>query len=357
MPLRERIAPWLQLPQWLQSPPARPGRGRVDHVVIIDGSLSSLTPGWETNAGILYKTLCEMSPKKGVSLHYEHGIQFPDWASMRDIIEGRGINRQIRRVYGFIASRYRPGDRIFLFGYSRGAYAVRSLAGVIDRVGLLRPDYATVRHIRVAYRHYERGGTSPIAAKFRTLYCHQNVEIEMLGVWDTVKALGLRLPVLWRWSQPRHAFHNHELGPHVRHAYQALALNETRDAFAPVLWRDTDSFPGEVEQVWFPGSHGDVGGQLSGDSSARPLSNVPLTWMLERAERLGLALPEDWRDRFPCDARAPSVGNWRGWGPLFLARHKRAVGGDPSERLHPSCAEAMHGVLTARSRSGSGARA
>ena len=61
---------------------------------------------------------------------------------------GRGINRQIRRAYGYLASRYRPGDKIYLFGYSRGAYAVRSLAGVIDRIGLLRPEHATVRHIR-----------------------------------------------------------------------------------------------------------------------------------------------------------------------------------------------------------------
>ena len=158
----------------------------MDHVIIIDGSLSTLRSGHETNAGHLYKLLCEAAPLRNVSLRYEHGIQFPTWSAMRDVIEGRGINRQIRRVYGFLASRYRPGDRIFLFGYSRGAYAVRSLAGVIDRVGLLRADCATVRHIRVAYRHYERGGTSNTAQKFRKLYCHDRTELEMLGVWDTV---------------------------------------------------------------------------------------------------------------------------------------------------------------------------
>lgn len=309
-------------------------------MVIIDGSLSTLAEGRETNAGQLYKLLCEMAPNRGLSIRYEHGIQFPTWASMRDIIEGRGINRQIRRVYGFIASRYRPGDRIFLFGYSRGAYAVRSLAGVIDRVGLLRPEHATERHVRVAYRHYERGGESAIAQKFQRLYCHDRVEIEMLGCWDTVKALGLRLPILWRMTEPQHRFHNHALGDHIRHAFHALALNETRAAFAPVLWENTSTFPGIVEQMWFRGSHGDIGGQLSGYSAARPLANIPFTWMLEKSEICGLPLPADWRSRFPCNAAAPSVGSWRGWGPIFLARRKRVLGRDPSEQVHPSVDEA-----------------
>ncbi|MEL7116282.1 MAG: DUF2235 domain-containing protein [Pseudomonadota bacterium] len=319
-----------------ESPAARPTRGRVDHVIIIDGSLSTLAEGRETNAGQLYKLLCEVAPQRNISLWYEQGIQFPTWAHLRDIIEGRGINRQIRRVYGFIASRYRPGDRIFLFGYSRGAYAVRSLAGVIERVGLVRPDYATVRHILIAYRHYERGGDSPIAQKFRRLYCHDETEIEMIGVWDTVKALGIRLPFLSHLTETKHRFHTHTLGPHIRHAFHALALDETRKAFAPVLWDTTQGHPGQVEQMWFRGSHGDVGGQLSGYTRARPLANIPFTWMVEKAEHCGLSLPTDWRQRFPCDARAPSVGNWRSWGPIFLSRAHRTIGMDPSERIHSS---------------------
>lgn len=75
--------------------------------------------------------------------------------------DGPGINRQIRRAYGYLASRYRPGDRIFLFGYSRGAFAVRSLAGIMDRVGLLRADQATERNVQLAYRHYRAGGKAP----------------------------------------------------------------------------------------------------------------------------------------------------------------------------------------------------
>jgi hypothetical protein len=77
-----------------------------------------------------------------------------------------------------------------------------------------------------------------------------------------------------------------------------------------------------------------VGGQLSGFEAARPLSNIPLVWMLERVEAHGLALPADWRRRFPCDAQAPSVGTWRGLGKLFVLRAPRSVGLDPSERFH-----------------------
>src|SRR6056297_308624 len=112
---------------------------------------------------------------------------------------GRGINRQIRRAYGHLASRYRAGDRIFLMGYSRGAYAARSLAGVIDRVGLLRVEHATERNIVTAYRHYQSTSGSDAAKVFAEAHCHAETPIEMVGVWDTVKALGLRLPILWRW--------------------------------------------------------------------------------------------------------------------------------------------------------------
>jgi uncharacterized protein (DUF2235 family) len=254
---------------------------------------------------------------------------------------GRGINRQIRRAYGYLASRYHPGDRIYLLGYSRGAYAVRSLARVIGEVGLLKAEHATVRNIRTAYRHYQRAGSPEVAQAFRRTHCHAETKIEMIGVWDTVKALGLRLPLMWRWAESRHAFHNHELGSHVKHGYHALALDETRDVFKPVLWTCPEGWNGRIEQVWFHGAHGDIGGQLAGHEEARPLSNLPLVWMLEKAEDCGLPLPQDWRMRFPVDPKAPSVGTWQGWGKIFLLRSKRQVGLDPSERLHSSVQAAV----------------
>lgn len=312
---------------------ARPARGPVDHVVILDGTMSSLTPGCETNAGLTYRLLCETAPSSRLSLYYEAGLQWQGWGRAWHVATGIGLDAQIRRAYGFIASRYRPGDRIFLLGYSRGAFAVRSLAGVIDRVGLLRAECATERNIRTLYRHYQNDPHGPAACAFARAHCHDRVEIEMVGVWDTVKALGLTWPLVWRLFEPRHRFHSTHLGHTIRHGFHALARDETRVAFAPILWETGPEHAGSVEQVWFRGAHGDVGGQLGGYEAARPLANIPLVWLLGRAETCGLSLPGGWRRRFRCDPRAPSVGTWRQWGKMFLMRRRRRIGRDPSERI------------------------
>ena len=309
-------------------------RGPAIHVVILDGTMSSLEPGRETNAGLTFKLLKEVSRTANLTVHYEAGIQWRDWRSTMDVITGKGINRQIQRAYGVVASRYRPGDKIVLVGYSRGAYAVRSLAGVIDLVGLVKHNCATERAIRQAYRHYRIGARSPTVQVFRDLYCHADTQVEAVAVWDTVKALGLRLPIVWRWAQATHDFHNHMLGPHIRNGFHALALDERREAYAPVMWRCPQGWQGHMEQVWFRGTHGDVGGQVWEYPPARPLANIPLVWMLDRLVACGVPLPDGWQDRFPQDVTAPSIGSWHGWAKIFLSRRKRIVGRDRSERLH-----------------------
>ncbi|MGI3168078.1 DUF2235 domain-containing protein [Pseudooceanicola sp. C21-150M6] len=342
--LGDSLLSWVR-PRWLfrqrrSSPAAR--RGSVTHVVILDGTMSSLAEGEESNAGLIYRLLNE-APGHETSLYYEAGLQWTRWGNTWDVMVGRGINRQIQRAYGYLASRYRPGDRIFLFGYSRGAYAVRSLAGILDRVGLVRAEEATERNIQLAYRHYQTGGHGPAAQAFTKSVCHENVVVEMIGAFDTVKSLGLRFPLLWKISDPKHAFHNHALSHCVKAGFHALAYEETRDVYAPVMWHSDPTWSGRLEQVWFAGTHGDVGGHLGGYDPARPLANIPLHWMLTQAEAQGLKLPDGWRQRFPMDPDAPSVGLWRGVGKLFLIRHRRHVGLDPSERLHESAiARGLH---------------
>nr|WP_233252571.1 DUF2235 domain-containing protein [Maritimibacter sp. 55A14] len=330
---------WLGLNRWFGASRPATSRGPIDHVVILDGTMSTLEAGLETNAGQTYKLLCELAPNRHVSLWYEAGIPWDGWRNAVNVIAGRGINRRIRRAYGFIASRYRPGDRIFLLGYSRGAYAARSLAGMIDQIGLLKAKHATERNIREIFRHYQATPGGESAQAFARLYCHETAEIEMIGVWDTVKALGIRLPILWRISPMATEFHSHRLGPTIRHGYHALAIDERRVAYTPVLWETPENWDGMAEQMWFRGTHGDVGGHLCGFEPARPLANIPLVWMLEKLEGCNLKLPEGWRDRFPCDVNAPSLGFWRGFGILFLWRRKRVIGIDRSERIHPTVAE------------------
>ncbi|WP_420862631.1 DUF2235 domain-containing protein [Algirhabdus cladophorae] len=302
-------------------------------MVILDGTLSSLETGSETNAGLIFKLL-EDVPQS--SVYYEEGLQWTSFRSGWGVMVGTGINRQIQRAYLWLAQRYRPGDKIILVGYSRGAYAVRSLAGAIDRVGLLRADHANEDLMAQVYGFYREAPDSAEAETFAQTYCHAETPIEAVAVFDTVKALGLMLPVFGKWSQRRHAFHNHTLGDSIQHGFHALALHETRRAYAPVLWKCPTTWNGRMEQVWFRGNHGTVGGHLKGFDAARPLSNIPLVWMLRHLAKCGLSLPADWQDRYPTDPLAPATGYLALWKVLFFAHRKRKVGQCRSESIHPT---------------------
>ncbi|MCB1369088.1 MAG: DUF2235 domain-containing protein [Rhodobacteraceae bacterium] len=313
-------------------------RKPIIHAVVIDGTLSTLDDIRQSNAGRLRSLLIEIAEREKIALQYLPGIQWCTYGNLLDVVAGRGLTRQVRQVYGGIAARYRPGDRIFLFGFSRGAYAVRSLAGVIDLVGLLKQQHATERNIRQVFRYYRADPYSRAARSFSSAYCCKNPRIEMVGVWDTVKALGIPFPLLWRLAPDPTDFHNHELGKATRNGFQALALDETRTAFRPVLWDSRKGWNGRLEQAWFRGAHGDIGGQIDAFQAARPLANIPLVWMLENAERCGLPLPQDWRGRFACDPDAPAYGDKRGIGRFFLYRSARLPLRDASEYIHPSAA-------------------
>ncbi|MCG6110704.1 MAG: DUF2235 domain-containing protein [Paracoccus sp.] len=313
-------------------------RPPITHVVLMDGTFASLADGRRSSIGRIYRLLSGQlgpMPPGRLRLHYGMGQQWTRWRTLPDLAMGRILETRITEAYGWLASSYNPGDRIFMLGYSRGAFAVRSLAGMISRIGLLRADAATERHIRLAWRYYHHGGTPQALAAFRRRRCHAEAPIRMVGCFDTVMALGLRLPLLWMLTEPRFRFHDAHLGQGIEHGFQALALDETRAAFAPLLW-DDDHAAGRVEQMWFRGAHPDIGGQLSGFEFARPLANIPLVWMLDRAESVALPLPPDWRDLFPCDPTAPSIGSWRNWGKAFLARAPRLAGRTGTEALHPT---------------------
>ena len=306
------------------------------HVVLMDGTFASLADGRRSSIGRIHRLLTGQLgalPPGRIRVHYGMGQQWTRWRTLPDLVMGRILETRITDAYGWLASGYRPGDRIFMLGYSRGAFAIRSLAGMISRVGLLQAQAATERHIRLAWRYYHQRGTPQALAAFRRRRCHAQAPIRMVGCFDTVMALGLRLPVLWMLTEPRFRFHDAHLGQGIEHGFQALALDETRAAFAPLLWDDAHA-AGRIEQMWFRGAHPDIGGQLSGFEMSRPLANIPLVWMLDRAEQVGLPLPPGWRGLFPGDAAAPSIGSWRNWGKAFLARTPRLAGRYMTEALH-----------------------
>ncbi|MCZ6770598.1 MAG: DUF2235 domain-containing protein, partial [Proteobacteria bacterium] len=146
---------------------------------------------------------------------------------------------------------------------------------------------------------------------------------------------------LSRLAQMATGFHDHALGPHIERGYHALAIDEDRTAFTPILWRSSDNWEGRLEQAWFPGAHGDVGGDIGSIAEARPLANIPLNWMLLRAARHGLVLPEDRAARFPEDPAAVQIGNRSGIARLFLLRRPRATGGGDGETIHLSIRDRM----------------
>lgn len=301
--------------------------------------MSSLRRGCETNIGLTYRMLTEQDPSVSTTVYYEPGIQWRGWKRAHEVVAGIGIDPQIRRSYLFLARNFKPGDRIVLMGFSRGAYAVRSLAGLIDKMGLLRPAQISEANLRRVYDFYRSAPDGPEAMALKASLCHASVEIAFLGVYDTVRALGVRWPVLWRITGTPHPYHNHALGPHILQARQALAMQERRAAYAPVMWRVPEARIASVQQMWFRGTHGDVGGHILGRTASRRLSNIPLLWMLGEAEAAGLLLPLGWRNGIETDADAPSIGPYAGWSKLFLARRRRTIGADASERVHPSAAD------------------
>ena len=310
-------------------------------VFVCDGTLSSLRAGEETNAGQLYRFISRLGADSRQLVRYDPGVQGTGWRKWVNAASGHGINRSIRNGYAFLAQNYRPGDRIFLFGYSRGAFAARSLAGMIGRVGLLQPQYSGPRYVDLAFRFYQIGSDSPARRHFSQNRCQPPVQIEMLGIWDTVKSLGLPYPLLNRLAPMATEFHDDQLAPHIQHGYHALAIDEDRTSYTPILWRRSPDWQGRLEQVWFPGCHSDVGGEVRGVPEARPLGNISLNWMLIRADRHGLVLPDGWQTHFPEDPGAPMIGSWRGTSALFLLRARRQVGMADGETVHLSIRERM----------------
>jgi hypothetical protein len=203
---------------------------------------------------------------------------------------GFGLFANIRSAYRFLALNYEPGDEIFVFGFSRGAYTARSLVGMIGRVGLLTRDALVADKLPEAVARYQRrspedGAFGESDQEFRRDHCHPEAPVQLLGVFDTVGALGVPGAV-----RKQHQFHDVNLSPVVLCARQALALDERRLTFEPCLWeaaedtRAHDEASGRVRQVWFEGVHSDIGGGYAETG----LSDTALLWMVTEANRRGL---------------------------------------------------------------------
>lgn len=209
---------------------------------------------------------------------------------------GRGTSSRITDAYEFLCQHYELGDRIYLFGFSRGAFAARSLAGFIDAIGILLSH--RLEYVEAAYALYRNGEDRDQTALREYLqkltdFAHpesdSTLPVYFIGVWDTVAALGLpgRMRIL---TDPFNENHQTELPENVTHARHALAIHELRKEFSPLLWEGTNSNnPRQsLKQVWFTGAHADVGGGYKDHD----LSDKALEWMARESQQHGLVLTQ-----------------------------------------------------------------
>ncbi|HEY0947614.1 MAG TPA: DUF2235 domain-containing protein, partial [Opitutaceae bacterium] len=216
---------------------------------------------------------------------------------------GLGISRNIMGGYRWLADHYEPGDQIFLFGFSRGAYTARSLGGLIGCCGL--PDLTGFTaaqawaRVEEAYNKIYRvppGERPPVTwPVIPPAAGEPKIPIQFIGVWDTVGALGVPddLALLNLLDDPaKWSFHDTQLGDNVRFARHAVAIDEMRASFTPTFWTDKQdrvlNDGVRVKQLWFPGVHSDVGGGYAQCG----LSDIALQWMIDEARQAGLAFED-----------------------------------------------------------------
>lgn len=264
---------------------------------------------------------------------------------------GRGLSANVLQAYGAVIDNYERGDEIFLFGFSRGAFTVRSLAGLIRNCGILRKECRD--RIDAAYSFYRSRSPSKAprerqAAEFRANHAVEDVTpIRFIGVWDTVGSLG---NPLMRHNHPlgHEQFHDVKLSSIVEHAYQALAIDEHRLHFTPAVWRQqTHATSQRMQQAWFIGAHSDVGGGYPQPE----LSHIALNWILGKAVDVGLAVDPE-RARRTLGERPEWMpighGSHQGFYRLFPALD-RTIGRPPvddGERLPTN--EVLHWTVVAR---------
>jgi len=254
---------------------------------------------------------------------------------------GHGMEANVREMYRFILYNHEPGDALFLFGFSRGAFTVRTLAGFMHRYGLVRKrdDY----YVPDMYRCYEQGWQEG-SPQWQQLFVRENgsrrIEqvrecppIRFIGVWDTVGALGAPGLLGQLFNRQRYQYHQVGLNSSIQAVAHAIALDERRKPFAASVYENTQGWTGDLQQAWFAGVHSDVGGGYEWDG----LANEALHWVVMHAERAGLAFDRDYLQFFKTYAKAELHDSmslmYRASGPL-LRPVGQAAGGN--EALHRS---------------------
>ncbi len=282
-------------------------------VICSDGTGNSAIKGRGTNVFKLFEAIDlnghriqpELTPQVAL---YDDGVGTEDFKPLKIFAgaTGFGLSRNVRQLYKELVRIYDPGDHIFLFGFSRGAFTVRSLVGLIAACGILNVDTLETASklesaVRKTYSVYRKSYRTELAklffgepdtsmiSRFRAEHCRPcDVPIAFVGVWDTVDAVGLPFHIsdFINMVFYRFKFRDHKLSKLVKRACHALSIDDARHSFHPVLWHEGEGDAGRIEQAWFAGAHSNVGGGYP----KQGMSLVALEWIMRKAEQAGLRL-------------------------------------------------------------------
>lgn len=345
-------------------------------IVCSDGTGNTAIKGRGTNVFKLFEALDLTHHRVDPSLtpqvaFYDDGVGTQTFKPLKIFagMTGFGLSRNVKRLYKEIARIYDPGDHIFMFGFSRGAFTVRTLAGFIASCGLIDAGANDIRtasdldsQVEKAYRLYRKRyrpklwetifgkPDSSEREAFRKSCCYSDeVRIKFIGVWDTVDAVGLpfHLADVLNAVVYQFKFPDHRLSSIVDHAHHALSIDEPRHSFTPLLWDERDETGSRIEQVWFSGVHSNIGGGYP----KQGMSIVALDWMMNAAEGAGLRFLETdrrfYREHANVDDKLydprSGVGVFYRWKPRDLFAMCRAAEVKP--KLHLSVLERVaHGT-------------
>ncbi len=256
-------------------------------------------------------------------------VVFYDWGLGADHdrlkagVTGAGIDKNIQDAYRFLVHNYEPGDALYFFGFSRGAYTVRSLAGFIRNAGLLRRDHAARTPQAYALYRNRRADSAPDRARARAhrrqYAVADQTAIHFVGVWDTVGALGIPMPFLGTLGGDRYLFHDTAPSRIIHHARHAVSIDENREDFVPALWQPKAGI--DLRQVWFSGVHSDVGGSYPD----RRLGDCAGAWMMAEAEACGLGFEPHVRRDLKPDPEGRQHNEYSGFYRLLRDRVVRRV--------------------------------
>lgn len=282
-------------------------------VVCLDGTGNQFHED-NTNVVKLFRVLKRDSKRQRQVVYYDPGVGTladPDYKSglMKKLDRalglafGAGLQRNIGEAYGYLMDTYERGDRILLFGFSRGAYTARALAGLIHACGLI--DRGCQNLIPYAMKLFAaRKVNFRVLQKFKSTYGRE-VPVHFLGLWDSVSTLG------WVYDPVFLPFTTNN--PSVETVRHALAVDERRAFFQPVPWGSRYSEEQDIKEVWFPGVHSDVGGGYAEEEAG--LAKVTLDWMIREAKAHALVVEQKKYKRYVLGEDTRTSRNYEYVGP------------------------------------------